>query len=418
MTTRTTQRQRLGLVSLLTLIALSPLDEALAAPPPLVLKLDSPRRNSIQYDGQWPLRLTMRPRDDDDFEIVTNEQFPGGGDRTALLFEDIDGCLTLQDPSCPVDPTGQDETYLEFITDFDLPGRVDRHGFRRGQIDNPANRPVFQYGDVADDPASLRPIVLGPDQVGDPNDGIGYGPNDDLPGLVLLSNIGTGVVRTATPSFAGAVNPLVQTTPLRARNIAGLMTNVTYQLRATPRRTIVSTDWMVPRDFFAPVLYYDPCITEVPRPRFPTPGCDGRRGHRIEDGPLVISTRGPFVIDKFQGIFGPTPPDPRVIAPPNVVSVEIVAVVVQGDAPAIVDDCTGNGRIDSRDLECMGYRLISNQVKSSFTQAANFTVCGGGSFIEDYAFSLNAVLVDFDNNGVIPIQSCPPGEGRVAKPPK
>ena len=405
----------IGSVLLLQAI-LWPASETFAQRPPLILKMESPRRNAIQYSEGWPLRFSMKPRDDDAFGLVSSAQYPSTGNQAALLFEDRDGCLTLIDPGCPVDPLGLDETYLEFHADFDYPNLIDFVGFRRGDIDQFVNHPRFMYGTVPGDPSSVTTELLGPRLADDPNDGIGFGPNDDLPGFVLLSNIGVGRVRTASVSFAGAVNPLAEGPVLRARNLAGLMTHVGYQLRANPRSTVITTETMVPRDLFAPTIYYDVCVDEDPLPPIRSLGCEtGRSAYRIEDGPLIFSIPGPFVIPVINRFTAP-PPDVRVIAPPNVNEVQLVAVVVQGDAPAIVDDCTGNGRIDARDLECMGYRLISNQVKTTFTQAGSHIRCASG-YIEGWPVG-SAILVDFDNNGVTTIPVCPSSSGRVAVPPK
>ena len=116
-------------------------------------------------------------------------------------------------------------------------------------------------------------------------------------------------------------------------------------------------------------------------------------------------------------------------------------MLVNGEAPAIVVDCSGDGEIDRRDLICMGYEVISNQVKKRFIQAALFRACSTTKerwpgtdrqsvlYFEDTTgpspqgvplqnlFSDQIVAVDFDGTNPLITFPCPATSGRVTRPP-
>jgi len=50
----------------------------------------------------------------------------------------------------------------------------------------------------------------------------------------------------------------------------------------------------------------------------------------------------------------------------EVVSSRLLVAIVDGQAPDVVEDMNGNGRLDRKDLKLMGYRVISNVKKVNF----------------------------------------------------
>ena len=410
---------------------------------PLVLRVDAPKSGSIQYEDAWPLRFRLRPRDPSATTVYTfnGDEYPSRGDRAALIFSSP-GTL-LMGPNCSslistCAPDNIEPPYLEFALDEDYPDRRDvisAGSSRAPESDQPANRPTYEYQYDANDPASLRTIKLGPRLSDAIDDGIGYGPNDDLPGLVLLSNIGVGRVLTATRSAAGSAATLQEMDPRRARNLAGLMTDVSMELLSSSGNMVISTGLQVPRGLFAPIVLWDVC-TEGTRSRT---NCAGPMRYHIDGGPAIFSRNfsdnGPLFFSAGDSggpdvdIFNPRPP--------NVVEVELVALVVNGNAPAFVDDCTGDGEINRRDLLCMGYDVISNQVRIRFIQAALFRACERikepwpGSDGQEVEFAEDetripiedfvgeqVVVVDFDGVDLEQISfPCPTTSGRGSRPP-
>lgn len=376
---------------------------------PLFLRFDSPRPGGIQYSSGWELSLSMTPIQQD-FGIANPgvQAYPLQGQPGVLLFQDLDGCPSMIDASCPVIPG--DELFARFTSDFDLPFVVDREGDEtlRNALSSTVARPVFVYNGIEREagvrlapppppPGSVPPtLFLGPD-------GVGYGANDDLPGLVLLSNVGVGRVLDLELGSDTNVTGFEQRSPLQARNLAGLMTRVAFDVRVNARRTVLSTSMLVPPEMFTPFTLVDFCVTDE------GPFCIGLENGvvRIDGGPIV-----PFEIVEA-GSF-----DITTASPPFAVDVQVRAVMVQGDAPTFVDDCDANNVINARDLVCMGYQLLSNEAVVDFRTGGFFLECE-----EAQAQTLfegpggNRVTVDFDGFPVIGQISCPSGGGRISPPP-
>ena len=233
---------------------------------PLILRIKSPKPGSIQYESGWPLQFTIRPRNLNATTIVNfgSEEYPAHGDHAALIMTSPSSLGSSECSSllftCP--PGITEPPYLEFAIDTDYPDRPDSifAGLNRpAGADQPANQPIYSYGYNPADPNDTRDIKLGPIVSDARNDGIGYGPNDDLPGFVLLSNVGVGRVLTATTSFAGSAATLQEMSPRQARNLAGLMTDVSMELVRTSTGTVIYTGMQVTHGLFAPIILWDHC---------------------------------------------------------------------------------------------------------------------------------------------------------------
>ncbi|MEO1228762.1 MAG: hypothetical protein AAFZ18_07655 [Myxococcota bacterium] len=378
---------------------------------PVVLKLETPREDAIQYEHGWPLRFSIRPRDDANFEFYndSSQAYPSPGDRAALIFVRSQ-CSSVINPD--ICAPNDFERFVKFVIDTDTPGVSDAYGYQGNVFDQVAYRPTYLYGTDASDPASLTEVRLGPTLPDSERDGVGYGPNDDLPGFVLLSNVGVGRVLTSTPSFDGGAQPLTEPAQLRARNLAGLMTEVSMELRATSRQTVIRTGLTVPPELFAPIVIWDSCVNDGRSA--PSYECPGRIRYHVDGGPAVYSEgfvdNGPFLVGDI---------DVTTPSSPNVVEVEITAMLVQGDAPAFVDDCTQDGEINQRDLRCMGYEVISNQVRRTFIQARVHTTCDEQSARRNAwpGPGAQAFEVDFDGFDFDEDELCPSSPGRITRPP-
>ena len=79
-------------------------------------------------------------------------------------------------------------------------------------------------------------------------------PDDDLPGLVVLSEKGIGLV--LDPDFNPPAVPML-------RNLAGLVSSVSYELSDWTRRTTITAHFNVPRGALAPFVKIDNCVGDV-----------------------------------------------------------------------------------------------------------------------------------------------------------
>lgn len=396
-----------GVLLLATLLGSTP-TEAHRPRPPLRIGFDAPRMGAIQYDSGWRLSILMTPRDPLGFSIVSSgsDPFPVLGSKAALLFQDLDGCPTLINPQCPVIPG--DEIAFGFTPDDDAPFILDVAGDAalRTQLTSAASRPRFTYDGQA--------FILGPGIQPPPvtlpggpplgvEDGIGYGPNDDMPGLVLLSDTGVGQVFTSTLGAPGAVTGFNPLPVRRARNLAGLMTDVSFDVRRATDRTVVSTSLLVPPNLFTPHVVADVCVTTEP---FCVIG-PATGEQRVDGGPRL-----PFVRESTDTF------DFATSGRPNLVDIELRAIVVQGTAPTFVDDCNGDGRVTGRDLVCAGYTVLSNEAVRSVRVGGLFLDCtGSGGSTTFSGPSQSAIDVDFDQSQIVGGIFCPTGSGRVTRPP-
>ncbi|MEO1338253.1 MAG: hypothetical protein AAFV29_21595, partial [Myxococcota bacterium] len=382
------------------------------APRPLILRFETPGNDAIQYRSGWRFSLAMTPRQQTGFTIIstTNEPFPTYGDQAAILFQDLDNCPRILQPSCPDIPG--DEVFIRFTPDQDLPFIADTEGDAalRDQLATDDSRPIFNYDgmSIPVGPGIQPPTLPATGTTGGAPDGVGYGANDDLPGLVLLSNVGVGRVLTSTLGSPGAVAGFDQLSPVRARNLAGLMTDVAFELRRIPERTVVSTSLLVPPLLFSELVIFDPCVAPSGAPFCEFTDTSGLQ--RIDGGPIQTATI--VKTDAF---------DFATAQSPNVAEVEVRAVMVAGNAPNFVDDCSGDGRVTARDLVCSGYEVLSNEAVRTFRVGGLFLDCRDSSFSTGpgpfFGPRAGLISVDFDNIFTPGGITCPSGSGRQTTPP-
>ncbi len=336
-------------------------------PPPILLEQVSPlpgdpESPSIQFRAGWPLIFRASIADDEFSGIgrVYGEQgfepqgweFAEIGQGAALVFTDPDGTWSFSIPSA----VSNDERIVDFYPD---------HGDSTGVLEDVAGAPFTR------DPTSrfnLRPEFGGPlpqTPLGfgiiEPviEDGVQFGADDDFPGLVILSNVGVGIVMESledgwTPVF-----------PRAARNLAGFTNSVGYELSDSNGRTSITSVMIVPRFLFSQIRLQDPCVGTV---LFNTDGepesCTGSAIERIDGGPI-----GPL--------------QPRSSIDESVVEIRafVVEPVWNGvtgrlDYMDTVIDANNDLQVTAADAEAMGRRVLSNEVVFTVRQIGNNVVSG------------------------------------------
>ena len=354
-------------------------------------------RHSIQNSSGWPLTIRLLSRNE--LGIANSEPgfdapigtFPRIGQTGWIVFDDPDGCLTLLPPFSP-SPTPDDtclgavtdETFLGFTPDLDQPGLEDSVG----DADRRAALTEAGGGGMATFTApGVGIAALGPDTGGDVIDGYGRGADDDLPGLVVLSATGPGLV--LDPDFdRGPV--------LEQHNLAGFLNQVGYELNDRSGHTTVFGNMLVPYGLFAPFVQADTCVSASDPA---APDCDGDPIWRIDGGPVepVDPPENPLQLG-YENLFNSRP-------------YELRFFVVNGIAPSMLSDMNGDGRITEKDARLMGYEIISNAVRIEFDQFH-----GPNCFRPVFS---QVLLSDLDGNGSIEASGvCPGGPGGLTKPPR
>lgn len=411
------------LLTILLVVALTP-GMAAAAPKPIRLIVESPntkqqKSETLQFRAGWPLTFKLRARSDFFFAVRSGGPYPELGLTSWLVFQDLDGCPFLggrfmegEGDPCATEETPGDEIFVEFTPDVDFPGLKDEQGHEGLRVDltDPDSFVKFSYEgqDFEFGPAVSAFVegilcLPGNEIDCDIDDGIGYGPNDDLPSLVLLSNRGVGrVLESELGEFGSPATGFDPVDPLQARNLAGLMTSVAYELSDRKLATTITTSINVPRYLFSRLRLVDQCFGDPN-------GCTWAQ--RVDGGPVEILS------EEDEGI-GSDSTDPNEESF-NIADVELRAFVVQGVAPARVEDCDSNGVINAADARCMGYTRISNEVVIRFRQMGNdIDVCPPnpdpwrGQTLGNWAF------IDLDGNGVPFALDCPSGGGRISVRPR
>jgi len=402
---------------------------------PISLQFVGAKRDAVtrQVASGWP--ITLRLSSNGELGIGTPAvppYFPRIRESGYIIFADPDNCFSFAALStCPV----RDETYLELTPDLDMPGLANPHGnwdrligltdFGGGgspqvytfNFQTHLNDRLVSYGPIVGgpEPDLLESRCVGPFKYAGPAcssdgdcgpnstcrliplnaDGYGLGADDDLPGLVLLSDAGVGVV----------VNQDFNRPRLRqARNLAGLMSSVAYELNDASARTTVVAHLNVPegqvyifplsaggdfparapRGLFTPVVLEDRCLGDTTTC---SQGFD--RILRIDGGPQLTMT------------------DNELFDLLNTQVVTVRAFVVNGTAPSILADLNQDGVVSSKDAALAGYALLSGEE----------TIRIVGWY--DDNLEVTPMLFDFDGNGDARGDfAAPGGAGQIKKVPR
>lgn len=407
---------------------------------PVSLHIDAANSNgglALLSESGWPVTIKMNvnlPAGETFPAFAIQPNFPVRGNYGFLIFDDPDGCLNppapgwqvISSPECDEGPPASDETYMEFWPDVDIAGVLDDLGSNAGgnadrklelldsagssgpEFDGWDSSGVLDCTPLTDDPDCDQ---FGPVTGGEVLDGFGFGVDDDITGLVVIAEFGVG--RTyLEPDFE-------LTDPIGARNLAGLVNSVSYDLsdlektnskdqgqKGKPTETIdeyvriwahINMLGQVVRN----IIQYDACVGNITwqdaEETFPD-SCDGDDLWRVDGGPIE---NPPFNFGRAEAASIHRLED---------TVFELRAFLVAGQAPSILMDENGDGRVDSADAELAGYTLLSNEDSIEFLQLSQMICFGGGG---------NAVAYDLDGNGEALVPNvCPTSPGDIDRPPR
>lgn len=340
-----------------------------------------------------------------------------------IIFNDPDGCtevgvsfglpMALQPvclqqmfPGIPVDfqhfldpsQVVPDETFLQFRIDNDAAGVADFTS--NPGLADPAQSggPVFLgltnqlVGDEGvGSPLPLKELAIGPFTGASVDDGFGYGADDDLTGLVVLSNRGVGVVYQDADAFPGTrLANFTPVSPRTLRNLAGFLESVSYELKSNNGKTVIHANMTLPNGLIAPILAVDNCMNTDPGDLNAT--CDAIGRYQVDGGPF--QTGADVGVELWSAVI-------------PAMTFEIRAFIVSGTAPSQLADLNGDGKVTAADAKLAGYKLVSDEAVTQFRQFPS-QLCS-----EQDALS-TVFGADFDGNGYSAVHSeCPPGPGSL-----
>ena len=394
--------------------------ESEIADPPIKVKIKNPdglKQDGVLLTDYWALVLEL--------EIagavgIVDEDLPREISNKALILDaGPDPCIDMAGWVEPGQPfsyesgcSGPDETFIKFTPDdIDRPGLQDSGG-SLGSIDdamrlrlqddayNPAGVGVLnkQYIQLPFSPAPSGFVGPSTESFVELSDGYGYGVNDDLPGLMIWADVGTGKV--ALPNMDPYVDSA--TGGRRLRNMAGLVSSVFYtQLAKNDTSSLVAV-MNVTRGVLEPIVQVDFNAVDF------SAGGPGFE-LRLDDGPIQhydFSTPGPkFQDDAWREVFAVLQP----------FEVFVYAAVVDGQAGEFIDDLDNNGKFNRVDLELAGYELLSN-VRRYRVRAIQEEALESGPFECPEERIYKEVRLDSDTDGSV---GCSTGNARsITRPPR
>ena len=299
--------------------------------------------------------LVLRIEVPDSVAIVESPEEPTQpvGRREAVIFQDPDGCIDMRhfpiiNAGTPYEEcSGPDESFIEFTTErfdnFDVAdSNTGNFQVRDILVDD-----VFAPGVLLNKPFLLNTAgsivaVPRPQTGADLKDGFGYGPDDDLPGLVIMADI--GAARVFDEDFDRAPRGVI-------RNMGGFINSVSQEL-LTRRGGSAITAWMqMISGMVEPIVLIDLDVD--------ADGVDYLR--RLESGP----------VQTFQFIAPPQDDDDILFDISSTYApfeLDLRVVLVEGVAPTFIHDKNRDGRFTAADLRRMGYKVLSNEARLRLVQ--------------------------------------------------
>ncbi len=375
--------------------------------PPVKLSIREPvkhNRNGGLVEGRdWNLEFRLTVENALGFVELT-----GNGDRhEALVVSDADNCLEFDlghptypgqfDSSCgdgvveevyfpfrsdPTDRSGvADSDQCDFLDE--QPRLQDDPSTTASQDSNKAYllAPDQSFADSSPPVARGMGPLTGGEMIGDC---YGYGQDEDLPGLVVMVDV--GAARVFDQNFE-----IIEVTPgvRRIRNLAGFTSTVTRELKDRLGRSHVVAHMQVERGMLEPLVVFDARTAPTP----PYIGSTFQR--RIDSGPVETFTWGTQPTSDYTA----AELEELLATLPDSTSVKIRAVLVEGQAPSYIDDLDQNGRFTINDLVLMGYTPLSNQAGKRINVIQQDKLEDFGGTQECPSFRVIAG-VDLDGNNV------------------
>jgi len=242
-----------------------------------------------------------------------------------------------------------------------------------------------------------------------PLSGGNYGLNPSLPGLVILTDAGTGLVFDETFELAN---------PLQERNVAGFISSVLYTLNNENTtanqggQLVITAQMAVPPELFVPIVEVDDIVGHGPNvgqcPGVLGIGCATATWEwRIDGGKITSGGAGDLLTALNQRL------------------INIRIFVVNGNAPSELSDLNNDGIVDSKDAELAGYNVISNEVD---VQVRNYRQnLGGGGCPTNTIVIEGSLRTDLDGNRLFttglffappPNEPCSPGSTHLTPIPR
>ncbi|HWN07553.1 MAG TPA: hypothetical protein VNO53_10370, partial [Steroidobacteraceae bacterium] len=299
--------------------------------------------------------LVLRIEVPDSIAILESPEEPTVpvGRREAIVYDDPDGCMDMR--RFPIiragtpyeDCSGPDESFIEFTTErfdnFDVAdAQTGNFQVREALVDD-----AFAPGALLDKPyirntaGSIVPVPR-PQTGGSLLDGFGYGPDDDLPGLVIMANI--GAARAFDEDFNAVAGGVI-------RNMGGFINSVSQEL-LTKRGGSAITAWMqMVAGMVEPIALVDLDVDAA--------GVDYLR--RLESGRVrAFKFKAPpqnedDILFEVTSSYSPF-------------QLELRVVLVEGVAPTFIHDKNRDGRFTATDLRRMGHKVLSNEARLRLIQ--------------------------------------------------
>jgi hypothetical protein len=374
--------------------------------PPVHITIGGPKPGAFVTPTGWA--MVLRIETPGSVAIVESPEEPTQpiGRREAIVLTDPDGCIDMR--HFPIiragipyeDCAGPDETFLEFTTErfdnFDVAdSNTGNFQVRDRLIDDAFAPGVALNKPYLRNTAGNIVAVPRPQTGGNLKDGFGFGPDDDLVGLVMMSDL--GAARVFDENFDRPQTKAI-------RNMAAFINSVSQELVARPHRAGSALEaWMqVVAGMFEPIALFDLDVD--------APDVDYLR--RLESGP----------VQAFNFITPPQNDDDvlrDISSTYGTYDVDVRVVIVEGVAPTIIQDMNNDRRFTATDLRRMGYNVISNEARIRLTLSFDVLVSEtfGGTGRTCPPASL--IYRDLDGNGRDGALICSGtgGASRVRRPP-
>ena len=345
--------------AMMTLLALAPVPGYAGGDhqhPPAHITIHGPNTGNFQgltTTSGWSLMLRIEVPESVAILESPEEPTQPVGRREAVVYADPDGCIDMRhfpiiNAGTPYeDCGGPDESFIEFTTErfdnFDVAdSNTGNFQVRDRLVDDAfASEALLNKPYLLNTAGSIVPVPR-PQTGAALKDGFGYGPDDDLPGLVVMADI--GAARVFDENFDRGPGGVI-------RNMGGFINSVSQEL-LTRRGGSAITAWMqMISGMVEPIVLIDLDVDDD--------GVDYLR--RLESGP----------VQAFQFIAPPQDDDDILFDISSTYApfeLNMRIVLVEGVAPTFIHDKNHDGRFTAADLRRMGYRVVSNEARLRLVQ--------------------------------------------------